>query len=225
VPVATRQRLNIVLQDVAGSQVAVTWLDLYVAPAQRTVSTAKIASADLGDALTALGYTVVDQASADLVVTRTLTDAHREYMLNGGKVVLLAEENDAVQTYGGRLQLIPRDGSPWQGDWATSALWINQDKVFDNVSESGQIDFTFADLTPRHVFVGLAPIEYISRVHAGIYMGWVHRGAATVLERRVGRGALLASTLRLSPNLATNPLAQTLLDQMIGYVAALHDIY
>jgi len=225
VAAATRQRLGIALQDDAGAQIAVTWLDLYVAPAQRAVSAAKIASADLGDALAALGYTVVDQKSADLVVTRTLTDAHREYMLNGGKVVLLAEEDDAVQTIGGRIHLIKRDGSPWQGDWATSALWISQDKVFSNVSESGQIDFTFADLTPRHVMAGLSPIDFINRVHAGIYMGWVHRGAATVLERRVGRGALLASTLRLSPNLATNPLAQTLLDQMVEYVAGLHDIY
>lgn len=225
VSVANRQRLHIALQEAGGAQVAVTWLDLYVAPAKHSVAGATVASSDIADKLQALGYHVSDAATADVVVTRTLTDAHRTHMLNGGKVLLLAEEDDAVQTIAGRIHLIPRDGSPWQGDWATSALWINQDKVFENVCESGQLDFTFADLTPRHVMVGLSPIDFINRVHAGIYMGWVHRGAATVLERRVGRGVLLVSTLRLSANLGANPLADTLLDQMIAYLAGLQDIY
>lgn len=224
VATGARHRLHLALQDAAGTQHASNWLDLYVAPATSSVHGATLSSDSLADKLGALGYNVQSN-DADIIVTKTLTDAHRAHLHAGGKVLLLAEEADAVQTHIPRLAVVGREGTKWQGDWAQGDCWISQDKVFSNLTDTGLMDFVFADIMPRNVMPWVEQIDFLNRVHAGLYVGWLHHAAATVLERRVGRGVLLVSTLRLAPNLEKNPLAQSLLDQMVTYLAGLSDTY
>ncbi|MGO8484595.1 hypothetical protein AB9F39_35375, partial [Rhizobium leguminosarum] len=44
---------------------------------------------------------------------------------------------------------------------------------------------------------GLRPSEFQGRVHAGVVIGWVHKPAAFIIEKRLGRGKLGATTFRL----------------------------
>jgi hypothetical protein len=56
---------------------------------------------------------------ADLVITGHLTEALRNYLLDGGKVLWLAETDDAQQSqWGGYygVHIGPRKGTPWSGD-------------------------------------------------------------------------------------------------------------
>ena len=82
-----------------------------------------------------------------------------------------------------------------------------------------RVDFAFADLTPDSVLVGLSPRDFASRVHAGLFVGWVHHVVALVAERRVDQGRLMASTFRLRDHLGVHPVATTMLDDMIRHMA------
>ena len=46
------------------------------------------------------------------------------------------------------------------------------------------VDFAFADLLPNYVITGLAPADFLTHVHAGMFVGWLHRpvGLVALLE-------------------------------------------
>jgi hypothetical protein len=75
---------------------------------------------------------------------------------------------------------------------------------------------------PHHVLTGFRSFEFAGKVHAGTMVGWVHKPAALIGERQVGRGGLIASTFRLfqDPALA-DPVAATLFDALVDLAAAI----
>jgi len=155
-------------------------------------------------------------AAADLAVALTLTDALRAYLLQGGAVLWLAENADALQTHVGGISIVPRRGSDWQGDWASSLSWICKDRLFSALPTAGEVDFLFADLTPEQVIVGLHPRDFAVDVHAGLTVGWLHKTVGLIAERRVGQtGRVLISTFRLSARLAENPVAAWMFRDLI----------
>jgi hypothetical protein len=158
---------------------------------------------------------VEDLSHADVAVVTTLDDACREYLLQGGSVLLLAEEDDALQTHIPGIGIEPRTGTPWQGDWASSFGWHR----FEDIPSGNVVDFAFADLTPEYVIHGFSPRDFALDVFAGLFVGWLHKPIPTIARRRVGRGELLISTFRLSKNLETNPLARYLFAELLILLA------
>ena len=201
-------------------------LDLYFFPrasAQATTQ-AKVYSPEYADALRDLGYTVVRNIrDAELVVTGVLTEALRTYLLEGGKVLWMADGEDAQQTIltgMGGAQVGPRKGTPWTGDWASNFNWLCQDVMFKDIPTNGTVDFAFADLTPDNVIHGVHPLHFQNQVHSGLFLGWIHKVVALVAERQIGSaGKLLISTYRLSKSLTTHPVAAIMLRDMVARLA------
>jgi Glycosyl hydrolases family 2, sugar binding domain/Glycosyl hydrolases family 2, TIM barrel domain/Glycosyl hydrolases family 2 len=163
-----------------------------------------------------LGFSTADDLSrADVTVVATLDDACREFLLQGGRVLLLAEADDALQTYIPGIDIESRSGTPWQGDWASSFGW----HCFDSLPTNNTVNFAFADLTPAHVIHGFSPRNFAVDVYAGLFVGWLHKPIPTIARKRVGRGELLVSTFRLAKNLATNPLAKHLFCELMKLFA------
>ena len=163
-----------------------------------------------------LGFGVVDDLSqANLAVVSTLDDSHREFLLRGGRVLLLAEKDDALQTHIPPLHIATRNGTPWQGDWASSLGWHR----FESLPTDNVVNFAFADLTPEHVIHGFSPRDFALDVYAGFFVGWLQKPIPTIACKRVGRGTLLISTFRLAQNLETNPLAGYLLSELMKLIA------
>jgi hypothetical protein len=159
-----------------------------------------------------LGFSNVEHLSrADVAVVTSLDDACREFLLGGGRVLFLAESDDALQTHIPGLWIKSRAGTPWQGDWASSFGWHR----FESIPTGNVVDFAFTDLTPEHVIHGFAPREFALNVFAGMFVGWLHKPVPTIARRRVGRGELLVSTFRLSKNLESNPLARHLFAELL----------
>jgi hypothetical protein len=154
---------------------------------------------------------VEDLSRADVAVVTTLDDASREFLLQGGRVLLLAETDDALQTHIPGIGIEPRTETPWQGDWASSFGWHR----FEDIPTGNVVDFAFADLTPEHVIHGFSPRDFAQNVYAGLFVGWLHKPIPTIARRRVGRGELLISTLRLAKNLEANPLARHLFAELL----------
>jgi hypothetical protein len=54
-------------------------------------------------------------------------------------------------------------------------------------------------------------------VHAGVIIGWVHKPAAFIVEKRLGRGKLVATTFRLQNEAAAHDLvANALYDGLLS---------
>jgi len=72
------------------------------------------------------------------------------------------------------------------------------------------------------VLTGFRTWEFDGPVLSGLVVGWVHKPAALIARRRVGRGGVLASTFRLftcAPGV--DPVAATLLYALIATAAEL----
>jgi hypothetical protein len=221
-PASERVRLELRLLAADGREISRNHHELYFFPRRSAppplrlhVPDAPRLSARLGD----LGYDVVDDAGqAGLVLVERLTDGWRSFAQEGGRVLWLAERPDSFQTYLGTWGVAAREGRTWQGDWASSMSWLRQDRMFAGIPSGGTVDFAFADLTPDAVLVGLTPRDFASRVHAGLFVGWVHHVVALVAERPVGRGQLMACTFRLREHLDAHPVATTIMDDMIRHM-------
>ena len=169
-------------------------------------------SPDFHSVLEQFGYeSIEDLSRADVAIVTALDDACREFLLHGGRVLFLAESDDALQTHIPGLGIESRRGTPWQGDWASSFGWHR----FETIPTESVVDFAFADLTPEHVIQGFPPREFALDVYAGLFVGWLHKPIPTIARKRVGRGELIVSTFRLSKNLETNPLAKYLFCELL----------
>jgi hypothetical protein len=220
---ALRARLEMRLLNAAGELVTRNHHELYFFPRQSTDGPPlKIAAPGLprlAARLSAMGYEMADQHTADLIVVETMTDDLRWYAQNGGKVLWLAESPESQQAHLGAISIAQRHGRSWQGDWASSMSWIRQDKIFGAIPTGGTVDFAFADLTPETVIVGLSPRDFAANVHSGLFVGWAHHIVALVAERPIDRGRLMICTYRLRDHLGSHPVATIMMHDMIARMA------
>jgi hypothetical protein len=216
-----RNRLELRLFDRNGELAARNYLDLYFFPRLEPVpGELRLFAPELAAPLRKFGYTISeDLAAADLAVTGVMTDALRAYLQKGGLVLWLAEKQRSLQTYLGDLKIEPRKGKIWQGDWANNFNWINQDKLFASIPTRGMVDFAFAGLTPDVVITGIKPLEFATNVHAGLFVGWLHRVAALIAEQPYGRGRMMMCTFRLRQHLPHHPVAALMLQDMLRSLA------
>jgi hypothetical protein len=212
---SARTRLDLRLVAPDGSLAARNHLDLYFFP-RLAAPQIKVHASEHAGALRALGYDLVDDlARADLAVVGAMTERWRDYMLGGGRVLWLAESDDAQRTWFKDIRVVPREQAGLRGDWASNFNWIRRDAMFRDIPTGNVVDFAFADLTPEHVILGVHPFHWPRDVHAGIFVGWIHKNAALVAERRQGHGRMIVCTFRLRDHLATHPVAATMLRDML----------
>ncbi|HSL28993.1 MAG TPA: family 1 glycosylhydrolase [Anaerolineales bacterium] len=172
---------------------------------------------ELKTSLEKLGYAITDDLSrAAMAVVTVLDDSLREFTLRGGRVLLLAESEDALQMHIPHLDIKEREETVWQGDWANSFGWHR----FDNLPTGGIVNFAFAGLTPELVIRNFSSREFAFNVYAGMFVGWLHKPVPTIARRRAGQGEVLVSTFRLSKNLEMNPLAMCLFAELVRLVQA-----
>lgn len=196
--------------------------------------------------LTALGYAVVSPDLAKVVVTHALDQGEIRRIQSGGRCVVLADGtvktqgNLRVEAAGREQPFIPvvdetlgipvgpifplpniiltaRHGTMWRGDWIAGFSWIRREGVFAALPGGPLIDLSFSGVVPHHVMSGWAGWEFACAVSAGLVVGWIHKPAALIGEKRVGRGALIATTFRLMGT--DDPVADALLDALIAQAA------
>jgi hypothetical protein len=176
----------------------------------------RIYAPELTDTLRVSGYQVVNRPEeADLAILKTLDQAALTLIRPGLNVIWLAEEREALQTVESGFGLGQREGTSRQGDWASSFSWIHRDGLFKDLPTSGCVDMSFLDLTPELVVFENGVNAYRGQVHAGLFVGWLHRFAALIIERKYGDGKILASTFKISNSFHNHPVARYLLECMI----------
>ena len=207
--------------------------------------------ADLTDYAAGLGYEVRPVGQADVVLTRGLTAGDIGLLQSGARYLVLADgivktQGNLRVDLRGREQpfmpivddvpgmpvgseavlpnigLVARHGSMWRGDWIAGFSWIRRDGEFADMPGGPLVDLSFDKVVPHHVMTGFRGLDFAGAVQAGIVVGWVHKPAALIAERRVGRGGLVASTFRLMTEApGVDPVAGYLFDALVRKAGAL----
>ncbi len=163
-----------------------------------------------------LGVPAARQAGDDvLLVTRCFGPAAQEHARRGGRVLVVAEDREAL---GGAFaapmlaRLSPREGD---GDWVPRFDWLRRhgplaalpggpllDLAFEPVIGDLVIDFLPAPLRPAHL-------------HSAMFAGWLRHRASTSLTVPWSRGAVTVTTFRLREPGTADPVAVTLTRALI----------
>ena len=175
----------------------------------------------LSVALPALGYPQAGRDEPAIWVSRQFTSDCRQALNEGGRLLLIADGEDDRPLPAGQVTL--RDGSGWQGDWATSFSWLRRDGPFAGLPGGPLLDMSFLPVMPRAVIASLP--AWLVRDHswAGLAVGWLHKHVSLLATMRYGQGLMAVTTFRLAPEiLAEDAVAQTLFAGMLTLLAAEH---
>ena len=216
------QRLDLQLQAPDGVELASNHLALTVFPERSgPVETERLLwspSQDLGQRLTTLGYRLAsDLQGAGAVVAERLDETLVCYVRQGGQLLLLADDPDAIGPGFAGVRIQAREGSPWEGDWISSFAWLRREGPFAHLPGGPLLDHSFDGVIPECVLVGFQPWGFEAHVHAGLFVGWIHKPVALAAERHYGKGRAVITTFQLTNDVpGSDPTATTLLDALIS---------
>ncbi len=204
-----------------------------------------VADERLADFARGLGYDLVSIDQAEVHVVHALDSSDVEAINAGARYAVLADGSvptnhnlrtdmpvgelphrsivadgkafrPALDNHLPGLSLVERDGTIWRGDWIAGFSWVRRDGPFSDLPGGPILDLSFSDVVPHHLLLGFRPWEFGSNVHAGTVVGWVHKAAAIIGEKRVGRGGVVATTFRLTrESPGADPVAAALFDALI----------
>lgn len=216
-------RLTLELRDRAGTIVATNHLDVAVHPDRTAPPPVVLWSPDpdVRDRLLVLGYRAAATAdAADLVVATAADEAIADRVRAGGRLLLLPEAEASLDPFFPHWQAVrvrARAGTMWAGDWASSFGWLARTGVFADLPGGPLLDETFDRVIPTHVIAGCNLLDFQSRVHAGMVVGWIHKAVGLAVERPYGEGRLVVSTFCLFRDPAgADPTATALLDRLVS---------
>ena len=216
------QRLDLQLQAADGLEMASNHVALTIFPQRSGPVDAGMLlwSPDQGlaERLTTLGYRLAPNLQgARGAVANRLDETLITYVRQGGRLLLLADRPDAIGPGFDGVQIEARDGTPWDGDWISTFAWLRREGPFSHLPGGPLLDHAFDRVIPECVLVGFQPGEFEAHVHAGLFVGWIHKPVALAAERRYGRGHAVITTFRLTNDApGRDPTATILLDALIN---------
>jgi hypothetical protein len=190
-----------------------------VAPQHRPEALCVLDDPALAAALRTLGYHVSEEfpQSTDpqvLLVSHRYTKRLEAAVQAGARLLLLAGEPGAGAEEATRLPVgavVPREGTPWQGDWATAFSWIRKQGAFATLPGSPLLEMEYAPVMPDLILVGLPSWAYRTHSWAGLALGWIHKPVSLLAEMPYGRGHMAITTFKLNATTLTEDVvAQTI---------------
>jgi hypothetical protein len=135
----------------------------------------------------------------------------------GGRVILLADDH---QTLAPGMEIVPRAGSNYEGNWISDFLWLrNTQPPFTAIGFDALAGFEAQAVSPAAVVQGIAPANF-SDVLAGMFYGWIHSNVGVLVQAKCGKGTLLVCTFSLGTTYGTDPYATALLDALVNYLVS-----
>jgi hypothetical protein len=139
--------------------------------------------------------------------------------LGEGAAVLLLMDSTTVFPAGFPLTPVRRDTGGYDGNWASALNWVRTASgPFRAVSPDKFVGFEASGMRMPYA-VKADPARY-DDVLAGMFIGWLQKQAAYVVQMKVGKGKLLLSALPLQWTAQTDPYSAVLLESMKEYVAS-----
>jgi hypothetical protein len=221
---ASTWSLQLELLSASGTLIAVNSLELaiYPLPAGNLDIVVYTPDKALRQPLKRLGCRLVSEPAAAQVTVAAKTDpALQEHLQKGGRLLILAGRNGEEGTVIPGVKLAAREGTPWDGDWASTFSWVDRKGHFSALPGGALIDHSFDRIIPNYVLLGWRDWEFPKMVQAGTVVGWVHKPAALIATRWYGQGRALCCAFHLDdPALAEDPTALALLESLLRQAAA-----
>jgi hypothetical protein len=171
----------------------------------------------LAATLRTLGYTVSETLPDDasvLLVARRYTNSLESAVQQGARLLLLAGEPGQEHADSVRLPvgaILAREGTPWQGDWATAFSWIKKQGAFTALPGGPLLEMEYAPVMPDYVLVGLPVWAYRTHSWAGLALGWIHKPVSLLAAMPYGKGKVAITTFKLNAQtLANDAVAQAI---------------
>jgi hypothetical protein len=166
---------------------------------------------DLAERFEKCGFRVL--AEGDPVDDNTLgiitcwdSEAHA-FLQNGGKGVLVTLHPKSLPISSGLSQrLQERALNNWWGDWCSSQTWFVP-SAFPYLPDTRKLGFEYKHVIPKRVLSGASADNTLS----GIFVGWLHNGAAYVVRQGVGQGRLVTSTFDVLSHFHDDPISTLML--------------
>ena len=188
-----------------------------VIPARRVYC---VGESPLSQLLADQGYTLAATPNtADVILTRRYTADLQTAVQQGAHVLVLAGvetgkgEGEVRLPVGG---VIPRAGTGWQGDWATSFSWMRKEGPLAALPGDPLLEMEYADIMPDAVITGIPVWNMKAHSWANLALGWIHKPVSLLAVLPYGQGQVTVSTFNLNDeHLRDNVIAQTLLAGMV----------
>jgi hypothetical protein len=221
-------------------------ISLYADRDTQNLPTISSGDSSIADYARALGYSVKPLGKGKVQLAHGLDKSDIDTMQNGARYVVLADGSaethgnlriepgkreqpfmPIVDDVPGNLPnpdsplpnivLHSRQGTLWRGDWIANFSWLRREKSFATIPGGPLLDLSFDRVVPFHVMTGFRPWEFAGAVHSGLVVGWIHKPAVMIGERKVGTGGLIASTFRLMRDPpGKDPVAAALFDAHVA---------
>jgi hypothetical protein len=227
---AETHRMLFELLDEQGHRIASNYLDLVIYPQplqaglDDPTNHIPIYTTEDGLAikLAGMGYRLVSQIEqAGLVITgkvngQAYSSQVLSYLEEGGHLLVLADRAGTAGPVFPGILAAAREGTPWAGDWASSFSWMKRVGPYSRLPGGPMIDQSFDAIIPRNVLTGFKEWEFPRMVQAGIVVGWLHKPAVLVGERRFGKGKVVLNSFHLPDEvLGNDPTATALMAALI----------
>jgi hypothetical protein len=215
-----KEDLDIVLRDTSGAELARAEQPLVFAPARmrhwgegRSIWMHDPSSLvqDLPARLESAGFRVL--GSGDIVGPDSLgiftswdNKAHA-FLHAGGRGVLVTLHPKSLPISSGLSQrLQERTLNNWWGEWCSSQTWFVP-SAFPFLPDTRKLGFEYEHVIPKRVLSGASPENSLS----GLFVGWLHNGAAYVVRQNVGQGRLVTSTFDVLTSFYDDPISTLML--------------
>ncbi|WP_167051128.1 sugar-binding domain-containing protein [Salinibacterium sp. ZJ77] len=177
----------------------------------------RAADAEVAAWATAQGIALTDDADA-VLVTRAFDEAAQQTARDGGRVLVLVEDEHA---FSDALDYLPsaRLGSrSGDGDWVPRTEWLDRRGAFSTVPGGPILSIAFEDLLGPLVINGIPNAMRSARVHSAIFSGWLRGAATTTTTIAWSEGQVTFTTLRVRAA-ADVPVARSLAHALVRAAA------
>jgi hypothetical protein len=224
VPAPSKKELKVEVVS-EGKSLVENSMTFYIYPAQKAELPPPVSFYDpagklrrLVNAMRARNYLAPTGSEALPVLIASTFDAEvKKKLESGARVILLADDH---QTLAPGMEIVPRAGSAYEGNWICDFLWVrNAQPPFTAIGFDTMAGFEAQAVTPSAVVQGIAPANF-SDVLAGMFFGWIHSNVGVLVQAKYGKGTLLICTFSLATTYGTDPYATDLLDALVNYLVS-----
>ncbi|MHA6511954.1 glycoside hydrolase family 2 protein [Tessaracoccus sp. Z1128] len=166
----------------------------------------------------ALGLETIDATMLDLSsptpgvvwATRLFDDDAQRYARNGGRVLILAEDPEALGTGFKLLTFASLRSRSGDGDWVPRTDWLDRTGPFADIPGDTILGIAFEDILGDLVISGIPNAIRPATVASGLFNGWLQGSASTTVTTPFSQGLVTITTYRLRDTVDTVPISAPL---------------
>lgn len=218
-------QLTFSLQDEKGKEIGKNYLHLFLFPSDLShnkvrdcIGVYNPQDDGLDDKLSRMGYKIIKELEAQvpIAITTRLDDKVKEFILRGGKALVLTQSDQDLST-----EVLPSEVlslTKHSGDWCTNFNWM-KNGIIPDLPFTNPLGWEFCQVMPEVMLTGFTP-EDINDILSGYFVGWLRTDFALLAQANWGKGKILFTTFRLSEAMGSDPASTYIISGLLNYISS-----